>query len=134
MEEFRQNIMQKCAFLFSSNPFQIIDSDSSESFGNAFLILERGDLRLQFVKDRNQIFLDFQPSSKKGKLNWYSIDVVKQMITGKIESSAEIIPRNIEFLKTNLDKIEHLFSKIYVEDTIKKLKKLERERAKRLFP
>ena len=133
MEEFQQLIIKKCAFLFSSNPFQVIDSDSSESFGNAFLILERGDLRLQFVKDRNQIFLDFQPSSKKGKLYWYSIDVVKQMITGEIESSAEIITRNIEFLKTNLEKIEQLFSKNNVDDTVKKLKQLERERAKRLF-
>lgn len=134
MEEFRQLIKKKCAFLFSANQFQIIDSSSSESFGNAFLILERGDLRLQFIKDRDQIFLDFQPSSRKGKLNWYSIDIVKQMITGEIETSAEIISRNIEFLKNNLDKIEQLFSKTYVEDTIKKLKKLERERAKRLFP
>ena len=134
MEEFRKLIMKKCAFLFSTNQFQIIDSGSSESFGNAFLILERGDLRLQFLKDRDQIFLDFQPSSKKGNLNWYSIDIVKQMITSEIEPSAELISRNLEFLKTNLDKIEQLFSKTNVDNTIKKLKQLERERAKRLFP
>jgi len=36
--------------------------------------------------------------------------------------------------KKNLDKIKQLFSRTNVEGTIKKLRDLERERAKRLFP
>ena len=104
-------LKKKISFLFSPFQFRIIKSLSSESFGNALLILEHEDLSIQIVKDRDQIFLDFQPSSKKGKLNWFSIDIVKQMITGNIESSAEMNPQNIEFLKNNLAKIEQLFSK-----------------------
>ena len=111
MEEFAQYVKKKISFLFSPFQFRIIKSLSSESFGNALLILEHEDLSIQIVKDRDQIFLDFQPSSKKGKLNWFSIDIVKQMITGNIESSAEMNPQNIEFLKNNLAKIEQLFSK-----------------------
>jgi hypothetical protein len=98
------------------------------------VILEKENLLIRVVKDRDQIFIDFQSLSKKGKLNWFSIDIVKQMITGKIEPSAEMNPRNIEFLKNNLDKIKQIFSKENTSETIKKLKKLESDRAKRLFP
>jgi len=56
------------------------------------------------------------------------------MVTGKIETSAEMDPEKAEFLKINLDKIEQLFSSVNREGTIKKLKELERARAKRLFP
>ena len=134
MEEFIQYVKKHFSYLFSPYSFRIIESQSSESFGNALIILEYEDLLLKIVKDRDQIFLDFQPASKKSKLNWFSIDIVKQMITGKIEPSAEMNSRNVEFLKDNLDQIKKIFSKEKVSDTIKVLKKLERERAKRLFP
>jgi hypothetical protein len=134
MGEFTQYVKKKISFLFSPFQFRIIESQSSVSFGNAEVILKHEDLLLKIVKDRDQIFLDFQPSSKKGKLNWFSIDIVKQMITGKIEPSAEMNPRNIEFLKNNLAKIKQLFLKENTPDNIKELKKLERKRAKRLFP
>jgi hypothetical protein len=55
------------------------------------------------------------------------------MITSKIEPSAEMNPRNIEFLKNNLDKIKQIFYKENAPETIKELKRLERERTKRLF-
>ncbi|NVM16748.1 MAG: hypothetical protein HWN80_03465 [Candidatus Lokiarchaeota archaeon] len=134
MEEILRYLMKHCSFLYSPNQFRFVDSGSSESFGNAFLVLEHEGLRLQFVKDRGQIFLDFQPTSKNHKADWFSIDIVKQMVTGKIETSAEMDSKKAEFLKTNLDKIEQLFSIANIESTIKKLRELERARAKRLFP
>ena len=134
MEEFTQYVKKNFSFLFSPYQFQLIESQSSESFGNALVILKHEDLLIKIVKDRDQIFLDFQPVSKKGKLNWFSIDIVKQMITGKIEPSSEMNPKNTEFLKNNLNKIAEIFSKESTPDTIQELKKLERERAKRLFP
>lgn len=134
MEDILQYLMKHCSFLYSPNRFRFVDSGSSESFGNAFLVLEHEDLRLRFVKDRGQIFLDFQPTSKKQKGEWFSIDIVKQMVTGEIEPSAEMDSKKAKFLKTNLDEIEQLFSTVNMESTIKKLKELERARAKRLFP
>ncbi len=134
MEEILRYLMKHCSFLYAPNLFRFVDSGSSESFGNAFLVLEHEDLRLQFVRDRGQIFLDFQPTSKKHKSNWFSIDIIQQMVTGKIETSAEMDSEKEEFLKTNLDKIEQLFSTANMDSTIKKLRELERARAKRLFP
>lgn len=103
---------------------------SSESFGNAFLILEHENLRLRFIKDRDQLFLDFQSTTKNRKNEWFSIDIVKQLITDKIEPSSEMDSEKAEFLRTNLDEIQRLFSPTNIENTFKKLKELERERMK----
>jgi len=134
MEEILRYLMKHCSFLYSPNKFRFVDSDSSDSFGNALLVLEHQDLRLQFIRDRGQLFLDFQPRSINNKREWFSIDNVKQLVTGKIEPSAEMDSEKAEFLKIHLDEIEQLFSTTNVQSTIKKLKVLERERAKRLFP
>jgi hypothetical protein len=131
MEKVLQYIKKHCAFLYSPYKFQIVESESSESFGNALVILEDEDLRLQFVKDRGQLFLDFQPTSNQKE--WFSIDIVKQLVTGKIEPSAEIDSEKVEFLKNQLDEIKRLFSPKNLTGTIKKLKDLERARTKRIF-
>jgi len=133
MEEILRYLMKHCSFLYSPNRFRFVDSGSSESFGNAFLVLEHEELRLQFVKDRDQIFLDFQPTSTNRKNDWFSIDIVKQLVTGNIEPSSEMDTAKAKFLKDNLDEIEQLFSTAKLEGTIKKLRELERARAKRLF-
>ena len=131
MEEILQYIKKHCSFLYSPHKFQIVESESSESFGNALIILEDEEMRLQFVRDRGQVFLDFQPTSYNKE--WFSIDIVKQLVTGKIEPSAEIDSEKVEFLKNHLDEIKDLFSQKNLTSTIKKLKDLERARAKRLF-
>ena len=133
MEEILQYLKKHCSFLYAPNQFRFVDSESSESFGNALLVLEHEDLRLKFVKDRGQLFLDFQPTSSKRKKDWFSIDIVKQLVTGNIEPSAEMDGEKAKFLKNNLDEIKRLFSPDNLEDTIKKLRDLERQRAKRLF-
>lgn len=131
MEEILKYIKKHCSFLYSPHKFQIVESESSDSFGDALVILEDEDLRLQFVKDRGQLFLDFQPISNKKE--WFSIDIVKQLVTGNIEPSAEIDSKKVEFLKNQLDEIKRHFSPKNLKGTIKKLKDLERARAKRLF-
>ena len=134
VEEILKLLMKHCSFLYSQKKFRFVDSDVSESFGNALLVLEHENLRLRFVKDRDQIFLDFKPANKKGEKYWFSIDIVKQLVTGRIEDSAELDSEKAVFLKTNIDEIEQLFSTTKTEDTIKKLKDLERDRAKVLLP
>ncbi len=133
MEEIHQYLMKHCSFLYLPNQFRFVESDSSESLGNAFLVLEHKDLRLKFIKDRGQLFLDFQPTSSNRKKDWFSIDIVKQLVTGNIEPSAEMDIEKAKFLKSNLDEIKRLFSTTNLEDTLKKLRELERARAKRLF-
>ncbi|MEJ2249122.1 MAG: hypothetical protein P8Y97_05605 [Candidatus Lokiarchaeota archaeon] len=130
IEKILQYLIKYCSFLYAPNKFRFVNSMSSESFGNAFLILEHENLRLRFIKDRDQLFLDFQSTTKNRKNEWFSIDIVKQLITDKIEPSSEMDSEKAEFLRTNLDEIQRLFSPTNIENTFKKLKELERERMK----
>ena len=58
--------MKKAPFLFSETQFRVVKLEySSEHFGNAIMVLEDEDLRIQFVKDRGQIFFDFQAPTTK---------------------------------------------------------------------
>ena len=131
MERIITYLGKQCSFLYSPYNFQIVDTNSSESFGNALVILEDEDLRLQFVKDRDQLFLDIQPISYKKE--WFSIDIVMHLVTGNIESTAELDSTKITFLKTNLKEIKQLLSPPQLKKTIKEIKELEHARAKRIF-
>lgn len=83
--------------------------------------------------DRGQLFLDFQGVTRKGKLDWYSVDVVRQLVTGERQSSAELTEDYASFLRDHLDEIERRFADENLADTIGALRELERARAKEMF-
>jgi hypothetical protein len=60
MEESPQYVKKNFPFLFSPHQFRIIESEPSNSFGNALVILEKENLLIKVVKDQDQIFIDFQ--------------------------------------------------------------------------
>lgn len=65
--------------------------------------------------------------------DWYSIDIVRQLITGKVHDSAILDQNSHIFLYEHFSILCELFSPEKAPDTIAKMKKLESERAKRLF-
>jgi hypothetical protein len=134
-EEFKKYIMKQAPFLFSGTQFRIIELEYyPEHFGNALMLIEDEEIRIHFVRDKDQVFIDFQaPTMRDPRKNWYHINIVKQLITGKIETSCEIVTRNIEFLRDNLEKIKEAFSASQLEDTVAKLKELQHEQSKRMF-
>jgi len=104
----------------------------SGSFGDdSYVILMNDSIRIRLVSDRGQLFLDFQPS--KSCKDWYSIDLVSQYITGKIEISAELDTHYEYFLSSKIGDIINIFSDKKCMKTVAKLKELERDRAKRMF-
>ncbi len=133
MNEILEFLVKYCSFLYETNRFKFVDSLVSSSFGNALLVLASDTLRLRFVRDRSQLFLDFQSIQQKGKMHWHSIDVVRQLITGKKQQSAELTEDYAIFLRNHLDDIEQCFSKEKLTETVQALQKLKRVRAKELF-
>jgi hypothetical protein len=126
-------ILQHCMYLFSEYGFRFVDSLVSKSFGgDSYVVLERKELTLRFTLDRGQLFLDFRPTTGS-KTRWYSIDLVIQMISGKVESSAVLSDSHAAFLKNNFRAIVDAFSDEHRSTSIEKLKILEKARAKRMF-
>ncbi|MGD2092869.1 MAG: hypothetical protein PVH61_42295 [Candidatus Aminicenantes bacterium] len=126
-------ILNHCLYLFEKYGFRFVDSLYSKSFGgDAYVTLESESMRMIFTYDRAQLLLEFS-SKKKKKSNLYSIDLISQFITGKVEYSALLDARYARFLLENMEKIVDAFSEENFEQTLTELNKLEKQRSKRMF-
>lgn len=134
MTELLRYLADHLAFLYAAGRFRLVDSGASTSFGgDAYLTLEADAMRLRLIRDRGQLFMDFQGSQERGEHAWHSIDVVWRLLIDEQPSSAELSPDYVRFLEAHLDEIERRFSAEEAPATVAALEGLERRRAKELF-
>jgi hypothetical protein len=134
MNEILALLIQQLSFLYAPGRFRFVDSATSTSFGgDAYLVLESGVMRVRFVRDRGQIFMDFQGLEETPDGKWFSLDVVRRLITGERQETAELVPEQIEFVQERFSEIEDRFTGSRYADTAARLKELELNRAKELF-
>jgi hypothetical protein len=124
-----------CSLLWDQGRYRIADSGTTTSFGgDAYVIIESASLRMRFVRDRGQLFLDFQETVANERDPWYSVDLVRHLLTGERPASAELSADYGEFLRESLPEIERRFSDDSVAAATKhRLNELKRLRAKELF-
>jgi len=135
MKEILEFLMKHCSFLYEKYGFRFTDSAISESFDNAALTLSIRELTIRFLREKGKLYLDFQSNlyGKKNAQSWYSMDIVRQLITGEKDYHSIMDAENASFLMNNIGVIIELFSQKNVKETIAKIKKLEGIRAKVLF-
>lgn len=136
MDEILKFLLTRYSFLYNKYKFKFIDSEVSESFGNAYLTLTSGGINICFVRDKGQIFLEFQSKfvkNPKSPYSWYSIDLIKQLITHETECSSLMDENNAKFLENNIETIFKLFSTSRLKETLKELNKLAKIRSEKLF-
>ncbi len=128
-------IASQCTFLFLDNRFRLVDSyvEASSFDGNCAVFLQSASIRMQFIRDRCQNSLDFWAASDEHEGEWYSIDIVRQAITGEKACTGLMDAENTRFLRQNIDAVEKLFAADALPTTIPRLKRLEVLRANRLF-
>lgn len=132
MNEILKYILAYCSYLYNDYGFIFTDSEVASSFGgDALLIMESDTLKMRFISDRSQLFLDVSAVSKNSE--WYSIDLIRQMITGETDYFSLLDENNAKFLRNNIDKIIECFDKNNINNTTKELKKLKLIRNKKLF-
>jgi hypothetical protein len=94
MDEILEFLLRHCSFLYKDLGFRFVDSQCSKSFGgDAFLILASDKVRFRFVRDRGQLFADFQEPTSGAKAEWFSIDIVRKHLTGESDYKAEMNPK-----------------------------------------
>ncbi|MFI6267211.1 hypothetical protein [Micromonospora sp. NPDC051006] len=126
-------IVTYMGFLWSDAHFKIVGSEVTlVNGGDALLVLESPTVRLRFVRDRGQLFLDFQPAVEQGD-EWYSVDLVRRLLLGKREYSAVLDESYAQFLASHLREVEERFDESRWEMTRKDLKELKVRRAKEMF-
>jgi hypothetical protein len=84
-------------------------------------------LRLRFVRDRGQLMLDLQGPGPADAKDWYSVDLLRRLLTGQRQESAVLDATCAAFLREHLAEIESLFSTDRA-DTRSRLKELLRHR------
>ena len=128
------SFVASCTYLFLDNRFRFADSHVTQSFdGNCDITLQSQKMKIRLIRDRGQISMDFRAASGTHEEDWYSIDIVRQMITGEKECSGLMDTENTLFLRQNIDAIENLFTDEALPMTRTEMRRLEMARAKRLF-
>ncbi len=121
--------------VFKTYGVRLVDSEASHAFGeNAYVDLSAEHINIRIINDRGQLFMDFQSKlDSKKKDSWYSVDLVRSLISGETLTSAVLDEEYGKFLQDRFEDICKLFSDENVDETIKSLKNLRKERAKRMF-
>lgn len=133
MHQILSFIVEHMRFLWEGAKYQIAESKVATSFGgDAFLIIESEALRLRFVSDRSQLFLDVRPNGFKtsSTYDWYSIDLVRGAVSGSHEVSSILDESYATFFRVNQAEIERRFSSENWSTTRRELKKLKARRTK----
>ena len=86
-------------------------ADSQVRGPDAVLVFESDDLRIRFVRDRSQIFADFQSNRRDARNRWYSFGVVRQLLTGDVGGSEELDSNKTIYIRQHFSEIKNLFSK-----------------------
>ena len=108
-------------------------ADSQVHGPNAVLVFETDELRIRFVRDRNQIFVDFQNKRRGAQNRWYSFGVVRQLLSDDASGSEELDADKAQFIQHHFPEIKELFSDANARATEKRLAEFERARGERLF-
>lgn len=126
-------IASSMGFLWRGGRFCIVGSEVTEhNGGDALLLVESRRLRLRFVCDRRQLWLDLQPTATAQPEEWWSIDLVRRLLTGRRETSALLDESYAAFLAEHLDDVEARFSPGAWAGTRATLVELRAQRAREL--
>ncbi len=115
--------------VFKMYGVKFADSEASHAFGdNAYVDLAAEHFNIRIINDRGQLFIDFQSTHDTGKRDsWYSLDLVRTLITGDIPASAVLDEEYGKFLEDKFEDICKLFLDENVTETIKCLKDLRKK-------
>jgi hypothetical protein len=133
MIEILQFLIKFLAFLIVDGRYRFVNSMVSSSFGgDAFIVLESDKMRWRIVRDRTQMFAEFQ-SIKDDEKNWYTTDLLQRLLTESHVKTAELSPEVAFFLGSRIIEIESMFEESCLKKTRRDLADLERIRAKERF-
>lgn len=128
MNEILQFVATRLSFLFEDNRFRIVHSESSNSMGNALVILESKTLRLRIARDRSQFLPDLQFLESESD-RWYGLHTVRSRL-GDVEPSGILDEKAVEFLRSSLVEAERLSATQALASNFEsELEKIQQERA-----
>ena len=117
--------------------FAVVESQTSDSFDNANVVLQSSALRLRVIRERSQVFLDIGPQSEAG--TWFDSAVVMDYLglssnAGFHAEDVRAVLRGVgAFVKSMWSELTAKFSPQQLEATKKELRTLAEARAAKMF-
>lgn len=135
MDDILEFLLKHASFLYNKYKFRFVHSAVSDSFGDAVLVMKSPDFNLLFCRDRGRLHLDFQSNALPGgkEDSWYSIELVRYVITNEEQFRGVLDEDHAVFLKTHYNDIRKIFSADQITKTKAKLKHAQHVRAKHMF-
>lgn len=134
MRKILQFLATDGAFLYEEFDCRIVDSEYVASFGGTGSVKLTNDIvELKFWLDRDRLFMDFRGTSSQSKNSWFSMDIIRQLLTGEVTDKALMDHENVKFLQEHFERIQDCFTTQKLATTESTCTKLESQRSKRLF-
>jgi len=135
MKPMKKFLNQNFSVFLEKYGFRIVDRDAADPHDEGMVTIESPSVNIRLSDERGQIIVEFQSNyyGKKNVYSWYSIDIVRRLITGEPHCKGYLDEGNIIFLNENIERILDLFSESNVQNTILEFKKLEKLRLKKLL-
>jgi hypothetical protein len=125
-------LAQEGAPLYERLGFRIVDSEFIPTFGGTGSVtLCKDVVKLRLWLDRDRLFIDLGDARDRGKLSWYSLDIVSELLLGTNGNTSG--DDDLSFVIQNFAAIQERFSPAKSEETKAACELLETARSKRLF-
>jgi hypothetical protein len=130
MTKLLQFIMTFLSDLLDQYGFRITSSSNSGNiFSGASIVMASSEMVLFLAIERDEITAQFRSVFDTRKNNWYSAEIVLALV-GHENCLGVLDDRIGNYLKNDLPAIINRFQKSNVEQTLKKLDEIEKERTK----
>lgn len=134
MRQILEFLATEGAFLYEEWGCRVVNSEYVPTFGGTGSVTLTNDIvELNFWLERDRLFMDLRGVASQSKNAWFSTDIIRQFLTGEVMDRARMDHGNVDFLRTNFERIQDCFTKSQLATTELACKNLERQRAKRLF-
>ena len=113
----------------------IVEEQASETFGDALVVLWSGDVRVQIVRDRSQIFADLGAAAEPA--TWFDAALVMEALgltTGAVFGGKDpyaVLPSIAAFLKSVWPELLAMFDARHCSEIRRRLSELRESRAAR---
>ncbi|MEN6307767.1 MAG: hypothetical protein ABFD91_08435 [Anaerohalosphaeraceae bacterium] len=123
LDNIPQKIRQDVEYFIKEKGFEVKEVQTSESFGNFYVVLTSDDFWMSLISDRSQEFVNL--SNDQGN-KWIFIEHIRIILNPNISRVNLYIYRfeeSINFVKENYSAILNLFSNENITETKRLLKK-----------
>ena len=125
-------IVTYLASLFDEYNFQIKEANNAGNrFSGASILMASDEVEIFLAIERDEITADFHSVFDKRKRNWYSVDIIFNLL-GYKNVSGVLDDRSSPLLRDELKKIIDRFHKSEIEETLKLMDRIKKERSKRM--